>query len=320
MRYLIIGGKSVFVVPLVHLLLKKGDTENVTVSHLPHSDMAFRSGLEHIDCVDWIELDLRDDIQTSEAVLSSAADRIFDLASQDSVGYAWKNPNETVDINVIGTLNLLNAIKELKCRPRLVVGGSGEEYGHLGFDRLPIKESETPNPLNIFGASKAAQTMFCKLYGDAYDMDVIVLRTFNEISVLQDDKWAISSFCKQFVKIERGLQDPVIHVGNTNVIRDFTDVEDLVRAFDMVACEGHSGEVYNAARGIGISVGDILNTLQEITGIKARIVTDRSKVRPIDAPCIVADVKKIYEHTGWKAKIDIRDTLSQMIELWRGRL
>ena len=159
--------------------------------------------------------------------------------------------------------------------------------------------------------------MFAKLYHRAYGIDVIVIRTFNETSPLQDERWAISSLCKQFVRIERGEQNHTIHVGNTNIIRDFTDVDDLVRAFELVAKTGKSGEVYNAARGSGMSVREIISCLEEITGIKVNIVTDKSKVRPIDTPSVIADVNKIKEDSGWKTEIDIKTTLEKMIEKWR---
>ena len=314
MKYLIIGGLSVFVEALIDRLLEKKDTEAVIVSKSGNENLYEKKGLE------WIELNTKDSNAIQKVLSENGPQCIFHFKVQDSVGQAWRNPNETVDINVIETINILNAVKELDYKPRLIIGGSGEEYGHLGFDHLPLKEYETPHPVNIFGATKACQTMFARLYHRAYGLDVIVVRTFNETSPLQDERWAISSFCKQFVRMERGEQDHVIHVGNTNIIRDFTDVSDLVNAFEMVAEKGKSGEVYNAARGVGVSVGEIISYLEEITGISVEVRTDKSKVRPIDAPSIVADTGKIKEDTGWEAEIDIKTTLEKMIGNWRIRL
>ncbi len=311
MRYLIIGGLGIFAELLVDRLVSKESTESIVVTKSVNETEYDKSGVE------WFDLNLKDVDSIARLLDSIRPDVIFDLKVQDSVGQAWKNPNETVNINVIETINLLNVVKDLDYMPRLIIGGSGEEYGNLGFDHLPLKESETPHPVNIFGATKACQTMFAKLYHRAYGTDVIVLRTFNEISSKQDDRWALSSFCKQFVKMERGEQSKIIHVGNTNIIRDFTDASDLARAFELVMEKGKSGEVYNAAKGKGVSIKEVIEYLEEITGIKVEIRTEKSKVRPIDTPSVVADVKKIKEDTGWEAKVSIKDTLKKMIEKWR---
>ena len=311
MKYLIIGGKSVFAEPLIDILTNKIDTEVVIVTK-----ENCNRGLDK-EKLYWRDIDIHSTESIENVLKTDRPDLIYDFEVQDSVGYAWNNPNETVNVNIVGTINLLNVIKNLDYKPRLIIGGSGEEYGHLGFDHLPLSEDETPHPVNVFGATKACQTMFAKLYHKAYGIDVIVLRTFNETSTKQDDKWAISSFCHQFVKIERGEQLPVIHVGNTDIVRDFTNVKDLARAFDLVAENGVSGEVYNAARGEGISIKDIIHLLKDITGIDVTIRSHKSKVRPIDVPSIIADVKKIEKDTGWKANITIRETLVELIEMWR---
>lgn len=311
MKYLIIGGESVFTKPLTQLLKLDDDDAVITVTH---NDP--QSKIENEEIIN-LFLDIRDAAEVKSVIKKTEADYIFIIESQTSVGYAWKNPKETVDINVIGTINILNAVKESNRKVRLIIGGSGEEYGNVGFDRLPVDEEEPPHPINIFGATKAAQTMFSRLYSKAFDIDVVVLRTFNETSVLQDDKWAISSICKQFVKIEKGAQEPVIHVGNVGITRDFTDVDDLARAFIDVARKGKKGEIYNAARGEGVSLSEVLGILCDITGINPEIRMDRSKVRPIDVPCITADISKIKKDTGWFPQKDIRDTLNKMIEMWR---
>ncbi len=313
MKYLIIGGTGFLGEPLVDLLLDKDTTESIIATKLPGENEYKRHGLS------WKELDLRNAQETKEIISGSYADVIYDFATQDSVAYAWKNPKETVDVNVIGTINLLNAVRDIGKKPRIIIGGSGEEYGRVGFDSIPINEDQVPRPVNIYGATKASQTMFAKLYVNAYDMDIVVIRTFNYTAATLDDKFAISNFCRQFVKIENGEQAPVLHVGNINNRRDFTDVKDLVRAFDKVAENGRSGEVYNAAVGKDYSLREIIDILQDITGIKVEIKMDRSKVRPMDPPVLCADVSKISKEIGWKAEISIEETLKKLIEYWRGK-
>ncbi len=315
MKYLIIGGTSVFVNPLQENLKKYVDTDQIVVT--TRSEIKCT---ESDPLVNHLQINILDPIEVGQLVKEVHPDVIFDLETQDSVGYAWTYPNETVDLNIIGTINILNAVKELDYKPRLIIGGSGEEYGDPGFDHLPLIEDETPRPVNLFGATKACQTMFAKLYHRAFGLDVIVLRTFNETSKEQDDKWAISSFARQFVKMERGEQEPILHVGNTNIIRDFTNVDDLAKAYIMVAEKGKNGEVYNAARGEGVSIKDVIEGLEDITGLTVSIRSDKSKVRPIDVPCIIADVKKIEQDTGWKAEVTLKDTLVELVEKWRREL
>lgn len=311
MRYLIVGGTSIFGEPLVDILLKKDTTEEILATKLSGEKYYERKNLN------WKDLDLRNSEATNELIKNAKVDVIFDFATQDSVGYAWEHPGETVDVNVIGTINLLNAIRDAEYKPRVIIGGSGEEYGRIPFDELPIKEDVTPRPVNIFGATKACQTMFAKLYARAYGMDVVVLRTFNETSVKQDDKWAISSFCHQFVKIEKKKQEPVIWVGNINNQRDFTDVVDLSKAFAMVAEKGRSGEIYNAALGESASLRDVIDQLEKMTGIHVEIKMDAARVRPIDSPATIADVTKIHEETGWKAEVPMHKTLEDLLAYWR---
>ena len=311
MRYLIIGGTSIFAEGLVDRLLEKQDTESIIATKLPGKKQFDKKLLE------WRDLDIRNVEEANRIVQDSSPDIIFDLATKDSVGHAWLNPTETVDINVVGTINLLNAVRDFSPNARLVIGGSGEEYGRMKFSDLPVKENAKPQPVNIYGATKACQTMFARLYGQAFGLDIILLRTFYETSDKQDDRFAVSSFCKQFAEIEAGIREPVLYTGNLNNVRDFTDVADLVRAFDLVAEKGKKGAVYNAARGKATSLLDVITILERLTGIFVEIKMVANRVRPMDAPVAIADVSKIYEDTGWKAEIPIEKTIAGMLSFWR---
>lgn len=314
MRCLIIGGTSVFGEGLIRRLLEKDDTEIVIATKLPGEEEFAGDRLQ------WETLDLRNADATNQTIEAAEADIIFDFATEDSVGNSWKNPTGTVDVNVIGTINLLNAVRDYSKKSRLIIGGSGEEYGRMGFDSLPVKEGSIPFPNNIYGATKACQTMFAKLYHQAFGLDIIVLRTFYEISEKQDASFAVSSFCKQFAEIEKGTKEPIIDTGNINNIRDFTDVNDLVRAFDLVSTKGKSGEIYNAARGQGFSLLDIIRVLEGMTGKSVKIHMDSSRVRPMDSPAMVADVSKIEKDCGWKAEIPLEITIGNMLNYWRTKV
>lgn len=313
MRYLIVGGTSIFGEGLIDRLLVRNDTDAIIATRLvDESEKEFTR-----DKLTWRVFDLRNVEETNAVVEKAAADVIFDFATQDSVGYSWENPTETVDINVIGTVNLLNAIRDYSPKARLVIGGSGEEYGRLDFSDFPANETANPRPNNIYGATKACQTMFAKLYHQAFKMDIIVVRTFYETSVKQGEKFAVSSFCKQFAEIEAGRRAPVIHVGNVNNIRDLTDVDDLVRAFEAAADRGVSGEVYNAAIGRPTTLLDIIRILEKHTGISVKIKMDVDRVRPMDSPAAVANVEKIEKDCSWKAMISLEETVDKILDYWR---
>ncbi len=316
MKYLIIGGTRIFGEPLIDLILTSNPSDKILAT--------YRAGEKYFerDRLSWTELDVRDTNEMDKVVEMADADVIYHFATQDSVGYAWEHPVETVDINVVGTINLLNAVKKLPTAKttRIVIGGSGEEYGRIAFSDLPMREDVRPNPVNIFGATKACQTMFARLYVQAYDMDIVILRTFNETSEKQDERFSISSFCRQFVAIERGQQKPVIYIGNVHNRRDFTDVYDLSKAFQLVGLKGKKGEIYNAARGKGISLKEIVEILEKLTGIQVELRMDNERVRPIDIPAAIANILKIERDTGWKASIPIEETLKRMLERWRGKL
>lgn len=314
MRYLIIGGTSIFGSGLIDLLLSKESTEFVAATKLPDENKSVDAKLT------WLDLDVRDADEVGKIVGETEPNVIFDFATQDSVGYAWKNPAETVDINVIGTINLLNAVRDHCPRARLVIGGSGEEYGMLGFSSLPAKETAKPHPCNIYGATKACQTMFAKLYHQAFGLDIIVLRTFYETSIHQDERFAVSSFCKQFAEIQAGLREPVLYSGNVNNIRDFTDVDDLVRAFDQAAEKGTGGEVYNAGNGKSTSLLDIVHILESLTGVSVEIKMSAERVRPIDSPSIYADIEKLKNDTGWTPKISVEEMVNKLLLFWKKNL
>lgn len=310
MKYLIIGVTSLFGPTLYHRLNTKYPDAEIYTTSLEGDD------LRNIPSSNNRVVDLTSKESIEKVIKEIEPDVVYDLAVQNSVGYAWNNPQETIDINVNGTLNLLDAIRMLEKKVRVVIAGSGEEYGELEFSQLPIAEKVKPNPRNIFAASKACQTMMAQLYAKAYKMDIVILRTFNEIGPGQSDRFAVSNFCHQFARLKNGQGETKIVVGNINIKRDFTDVRDLVEAFIMVESKGKSGEVYNAGRGCAVPVGRVLDILMEKTGIEVELVADAGRIRPIDPTVLESDNSKIKKDTGWMPKYSLEDTIEDMLEYW----
>lgn len=247
-------------------------------------------------------------------------DMILHLAAQSSVGVSWKNPALTIDINIKGSIYVLDAIRELDYKPRVLLIGSGEEYGHILPTETPIREETILRPGNIYAATKACQNMLGKIYADAYQMDIISVRAFNHIGPNQAPIFVVSDFCKQVAEIEVGQKEPVIYVGNLSVARDFTDVRDVVRAYGLLLQHGIAGETYNVGSGHAIKIEDILHQILLQSKVTIQVEVDAAKLRPVDVPIIEADTTKLYQCTKWKPEISIDETISDVLEYWRNQI
>lgn len=247
-------------------------------------------------------------------------DYIFHLAAQSSVAVSWANPALTIDINVKGSVNVLDAIRELGLSSRILLIGSGEEYGRILPDETPIPETNCLRPGNIYAATKAAQNMIGKIYADAYGMDIILVRAFNHVGPGQAPLFVVSDFCKQAAEIKKGLREPVFRVGNLVAKRDFTDVRDVVRAYGLLIEKGRSGETYNIGSGKALEINDILHRIIALSEIQAEVIVENERLRPIDIPIIEADIKKLREDTGWSRTYDLDETLEDTICYWLNKI
>lgn len=261
------------------------------------------------------------DILDKESIISLMYEirptHIFHLAAQSSVGVAWKNPALTIDVNIKGSVNVLDAIRELYYKPRILLIGSGEEYGHIKPEEVPIREDNHLRPGNIYAATKACQNMIGAIYAQAYDMDLMQVRAFNHIGPGQAPLFVVSDFCKQAAEIEKGLREPVIKVGNLMARRDFTDVRDVVRAYCLLAEKGRAGETYNVGCGNAVYINDILTMIISKARADISVEVDQSKIRPVDVPIIEADITKIEETVGWTPQIPLEQTIEETLGYWR---
>ena len=247
-------------------------------------------------------------------------DYIFHLAAQSSVALSWKNPGLTIDVNIKGSVNVMDAIRELYYKPRVLLIGSGEEYGHIQPEEVPIVERNYLRPGNIYAATKVCQNMIAQIYTDAYDMELVMVRAFNHIGPGQTDTFVVSDFCKQVVEIEKGLREPVMRVGNLQARRDFTDVRDVVRAYALLVKQGKAGETYNVGSGHAMRISEILNMIIAQSGVDVRVEVDPNKIRPVDVPIIEADTTKIHAATGWAPEITLEQTIRETMDYWRSHI
>lgn len=266
------------------------------------------------------DLDIMDKDAIVALLFEVRPDYIFHLAAQSSVGLAWKNPGLTVDVNIKGSLNVMDAIRELYYKPRVLLIGSGEEYGHIQPGETPIAETNLLRPGNIYAATKACQNMIGSIYSRAYDMELMMVRAFNHIGPGQAPMFVVSDFCKQVAEIEKGLRKPVMKVGNLAAKRDFTDVRDVVRAYVQLIQVGSPGETYNIGSGHAQEIRTILDMIISMSDMLIHIETDANKLRPVDVPIIEADITKIRQLTGWEPRISIKQTIRETLDYWRMHL
>lgn len=266
------------------------------------------------------DLDIMDKEAVAALLFDIRPDYIFHLAAQSSVGLAWKNPGLTVDVNIKGSLNVMDAIRELYYKPRVLLIGSGEEYGHIQPGETPIVESNLLRPGNIYAATKACQNMIGSIYSKAYDMELMMVRAFNHIGPAQAPMFVVSDFCKQVAEIEKGLREPLMKVGNLAAMRDFTDVRDVVKAYVKLITMGKNGETYNVGSGNARTIQDILDLIISKSNVEIKVEIDPNKLRPVDVPIIEADITKINTLTGWKPQIPLEQTIQETLDYWRSHV
>jgi len=284
----------------------------------------WRSRLENvqhiINKINLVEADLKDAYSVKKALAKIKPDWIFHLAAQSFVPSSWRLPAETMSINVIGQINLFEAILELKISPRIHIAGSSEEYGLVYPNEIPIKESNPLRPLSPYAVSKVAQDLLAYQYFKSYGLDTVRTRGFNHTGPRRGEVFVTSNFAKQIAEIEKGLKEPVIMVGNLEAKRDFTDVRDMVKAYWLCLEKGESGEVYNIGSGKTYQISQILDILLSYSKLNVKIKKDPERMRPSDVPILIADNTKFTQLTNWKPEIPIKQTLLDLLNFWRERV
>ncbi len=313
MKKVLVIGAAGFVGPYLIRQIKGSCGWEVYATKMPGEEVP-------VEGISVYDLDLLKEGAASELLQKIRPDYIFHLAAQSSVALSWKKPDLTVDVNIKGSLHVLDAVRELDYSPRILLIGSGEEYGHVGEEDIPISEDTLPRPGNLYAATKACQNMIGKIYQEAYDLDIMSVRAFNHIGPNQTPTFVVADFCRQVAEIEKGLKEPVMHVGNLSARRDFTDVRDVVRAYVDIMEKGSAGETYNVGSGRAIAIKDILDKILSLSDADIKVETDPSRFRPVDVPVIEADISKLKACTGWEPAIPLEQTLTDTLEYWRNRV
>jgi len=298
---------------LAELLLSKG--------YEVHGLCRPRSRTDHIETIR-SKLTLEDaDLLDSHSLYTTVArikpDYIFHLAAQSFVPTSWVSPSVTLEVNLVGTANLFESVRQAGIDPVIQIACSSEEYGLVHPDEVPIKETNPLRPLSPYAVSKVAMDYLGYQYYQSYKVRVVRTRGFNHTGPRRGETFAESNFAKQVALIEKGKQEPVIRVGNLEAQRDYTDVRDMVQAYLMAVEKCDPGDVYNICTGKAIRIGDMLNLLISLANIKVEIKNDPSRMRPSDVPVLIGDNTKFVSKTGWKDTIPFEKTMADLLDYWR---
>jgi GDP-4-dehydro-6-deoxy-D-mannose reductase len=270
--------------------------------------------------VNLLQCELADAYSVRNLIATVQPERIFHLAAQSFVLTSWNAPVETFQANVIGQINLFEAIRSVGITPRVHIAGSSEEYGLVYPHEVPMKETNPLRPLSPYAVSKVAQELLAWQYFRSYGLQTVVTRGFNHSGPRRGQVFSTSSFAKQIAEIEKGLRPPVIYVGDLESKRDWTDVRDMVRGYWLALEKGLPGEVYNIGSGVTRRIGDMLNTLLALSKNDIEIRQDPARLRPSDVKILWADITKFHRQTGWEPVIPFEQTMRDLLDYWRARV
>ncbi len=282
-----------------------------------------RDNIAHLEAqksITLFETDIKDPLSVRNTISKALPTEVYHLAAQSFVPTSWAAPAETLDTNIQGQLNILEAVREVVPHARVHVVGSSEEYGLVYPGEVPVTEDQPLRPLSPYGVSKVAQDLLGWQYSQSYGMNVIRTRAFNHTGPRRGEVFVTSTFSRQLAQIAKGKHDPVMRVGNLQAKRDFSDVRDVVRAYHLAVTKGKPGDVYNICSGVGRSIQSVLDMLLDITGLDVKIELDPKRMRPSDVMVLEGSYEKIKREIGWQPTIPFEKTLNDLYEFWLERV
>lgn len=268
--------------------------------------------------------DLLDSFSLEEAVEQARPDYVFHLAAQSFPKTSFSSPLNTLDTNILGTERLLEALRRSPgLDPYIHVCSSSEVFGRVSAERLPIEEDCPFHPASPYSISKIGADFIGRFHAEAYGQKCLMTRMFTHTGPRRGDVFVESTFAKQIALIEAGLIEPIIKTGNLDSQRTWADVRDAVRAYHLLlTVDPIPGECYNIGGEFSCSVRDMLNFLIDLSPRKKdiRVETDPERLRPLDADLQVPDTRKFCEHTGWRPEISFENTMTDLLNYWRGKI
>ena len=262
--------------------------------------------------------DLLDPESLARVIGESAPELIFHLAGFSSSLSSAEQPEQAIKVNLLGTLNLLEAVRKSRLNPVIIIASSAEIYGLVYSNELPIKETAAFRPLSPLAVSKAAQDLLGFQYFKLHDLKIIRVRLFDLLGPRQPDFYFISRVARRIAEVEKKKSPPVIKISKAESKRDYTDVRDAVRALWWLAEKGEAGEAYNLGSGQARSKSELIDLMVSLTRARLVIETDEdSSPRFLEPPILLADISKIAKATGWKPQIILKQSLLDLLNYWR---
>jgi GDP-4-dehydro-6-deoxy-D-mannose reductase len=264
--------------------------------------------------------DLLDPASLDRVLQQARPDAVIHLAGQTFIPEAFRDPAHTLDVNLKGTLNLLQALQRNGFSGTFLYVSSGDVYGRVDPELLPVSEQQPARPQNPYAVSKAAAELLCYQWSCNLPWRILVARPFNHIGPGQREDFVISSVARQLARIRLGLQEPRILVGDVDVSRDFLDVEDVISAYLALLASGQNGEIYNVCSGKEYLVRDMIASMLYLTETDAAIEQDPARLRPSDLRRVKGSNQKITQATAWQPAIPMQQTLLSVLADWDARV
>ena len=273
------------------------------------------------DDVEWFDCDITDPIAVNKTIKKIRPSKIFHFAAESFVSPSWEHPTRYMSVNYNGTLNILDAIKNFSSLTKIIIPGSGEEYGEVSKNELPINTNTVLRPVNPYAVTKIAQDLINYVYFKSYGTKVIRTRTFNHEGPRREKVFGISSYAYQIARIEKGLQKPIVKVGTLTDKRNFTHVKDIVKAYWLASEKCKIGKLYL----IGNEKKESIFTFKEVLEMLIKLSTKKNIsykehkpfVRPTKVPYLIADIGDFKKITKWKPVLGINDILEDTLNYWR---
>lgn len=310
-RALITGGSGFAGSHLFDLLLSEG--WQVTLYDLD-VDPAFLAGRGR-----FIQGDVTSRERMADALKQAQPEVIFHLAGIAFVPHAERDKEKTLAVNLMGGVHLLEAMRDAAPGAKVIVISSSEVYGKVAAERMPLDESTPVRPHSFYAFTKAALEN-AAFYAAASGLQATVLRPFNHIGPRQSDLFVASAFARQVAQVEAGVIPPVIKVGNLEAVRDFTDVEDMARAYLLAGERDLEQRVYNVCSGGGVKIQEMLDLLLGMARVKIRVEQDPDRLRASDMPVLIGSNARFSGETGWKPRIGIEASMERILSYWRDDL
>lgn len=266
---------------------------------------------------DFEKIDLLSVNEIDRVICDFKPNFVLHLASYSSVAFSWKAPITSFNNNTNIFLNILEAVRKFNLDTRILSVGSSEEYGNIREENLPLREDSPLNPTSPYAVARVSQELLSKVYIKGYGLDIVLTRSFNHIGPMQKDIFVIASFAKQLVMINKSNHlDGNLITGNIEVIRDFSDVRDVVAAYYLLLHNGEKGEIYNVCSGKGISLREVISIMADILRIKISVAVDEKLIRPDENKKIIGCNEKIMSSLGWNSCYTLEQSLCDILNYW----